>query len=125
MLFGVNARTAFSLPFPPILSEFGWARGVTAGAFSFGFLVSAVLKSGARPTVDRHGPCLVMELGVCTTAAGVMPATGATAPWRAPWPLPGTGSPGAQVGPDGCSLVSDPRSAAAAIERAAARREQA
>src|SRR5207247_7542394 len=31
---GVNARTAFSLLFPPILDEFGWERGVTAGAFS-------------------------------------------------------------------------------------------
>ncbi len=27
---GVNARTAFSLLFPPILDEFGWERGVTA-----------------------------------------------------------------------------------------------
>ena len=25
---GVNARTAFSLLFPPILDEFGWERGV-------------------------------------------------------------------------------------------------
>ena len=33
MAFGVNARTAFSLVFPPILAEFGWDRGVTAGAF--------------------------------------------------------------------------------------------
>jgi hypothetical protein len=37
MAVGVNARTAFSLLFPPILDEFGWDRGVTAGAFSFGF----------------------------------------------------------------------------------------
>ena len=43
MGIGVNARTAFSLLFPPILSEFGWERAVTAGAFSFGFLVSAVM----------------------------------------------------------------------------------
>jgi len=27
---GVNARTAFSLLFRPILDEFGWDRGVTA-----------------------------------------------------------------------------------------------
>ena len=40
MAIGVNARTAFSLFFPPIISEFGWERGVTAGAFSFGFVVS-------------------------------------------------------------------------------------
>jgi len=33
MGIGVNARTAFSLLFPPILDEFHWDRGVTAGAF--------------------------------------------------------------------------------------------
>ena len=38
MAIGVNARTAFSLFYPPIISEFGWERGVTAGAFSFGFV---------------------------------------------------------------------------------------
>jgi len=43
MAIGVNARTAFSLLFPSILDEFGWDRGVTAGAFSFGFLVSALV----------------------------------------------------------------------------------
>jgi hypothetical protein len=42
MAIGVNARTAFSLLFPPLLDEFKWDRGVTAGAFSFGFLISAV-----------------------------------------------------------------------------------
>lgn len=47
---GVSARTAFSLLFPPILDEFGWERGLTAGAFSFGFLVSAVLS----PFVGRY-----------------------------------------------------------------------
>jgi hypothetical protein len=35
MAVGVNARTAFSLLFPPILLDFGWDSGVTAGVFSF------------------------------------------------------------------------------------------
>ena len=39
MAIGVNARTAFSLFFPPIIDEFGWERGITAGAFSFAHLV--------------------------------------------------------------------------------------
>ena len=43
MAIGVNARTAFSLLFPPIIGEFGWDRGVTAGAFSFGFVVSGIM----------------------------------------------------------------------------------
>ncbi|MEA2776546.1 MAG: hypothetical protein QOF90_1952, partial [Acetobacteraceae bacterium] len=41
--FGVTARTAFSLMFPAIVDEFGWDRGLAAGAFSFGFMVSALL----------------------------------------------------------------------------------
>lgn len=35
MGIAVNACMAFSLLFPPILEEFGWERGITAGAFSF------------------------------------------------------------------------------------------
>ena len=56
MAIGVNARTAFSLLFPPILDEFGWDRGVTAGAFSFGFLVSALLSPLVGRLMDRRGP---------------------------------------------------------------------
>ncbi len=82
MAFGVNARTAFSLLFPPILAEFGWDRGVTAGAFSFGFLVSAVLSPLLGRLMDRFGPRLVMELGVVATGAGLLLATQATASWH-------------------------------------------
>jgi hypothetical protein len=39
----LDTRTAYSRLFPQILDEFGWDRGITAGAFSFGFLVSAVV----------------------------------------------------------------------------------
>ena len=83
MAVGVNARTAFSLLFPPILDEFGWERGVTAGAFSFGFLVSAVLSPSLGRLMDRRGPRVVMELGVAPDGA---PACcwprSCTAPWH-------------------------------------------
>src|ERR1700716_4304091 len=59
---GVNARTAFSLMFPPILDEFGWPRGLTAGAFSFGFLASAILGPVLGRLMDRSGPRSVMLL---------------------------------------------------------------
>src|SRR6266851_1582910 len=72
---GVNARTAFSLLFPPILDEFGWERGVTAGAFSFGFLVSAVLSPALGRLMDRRGPLVAMELGAAMMAAGLLLAT--------------------------------------------------
>lgn len=82
MAVGVNARTAFSLLFPPILDEFGWERGATAGAFSFGFLVSAVLSPTLGKLMDRRGPRLVMELGVAMAGAGLLLATLVRQPWH-------------------------------------------
>jgi MFS family permease len=79
---GVNARTAFSLLFPPILEEFRWDRGVTAGAFSFGFLVSAALSPSLGRLMDRRGPRVVIELGAGLIAAGLMLATLAREPWH-------------------------------------------
>ena len=79
---GVTARTAFSLLFPPILEEFGWGRGVTAGAFSFGFLVSAVLSPSIGRLMDRHGPRLVIEMGVALVTAGLLLATLVRQPWQ-------------------------------------------
>ena len=72
MGIGVNARTSFSLLFPPIVDEFGWDRGVTAGAFSFGFLVSAVFSPLMGRMMDRLGPRSVMELGVVLMASGLL-----------------------------------------------------
>ena len=79
---GVNARTAFSLLFPPILNEFGWERGVIAGAFSFGFVVSAGLSPMLGWLMDRHGPRAVMGLGVVMMSAGLILASRIQAPWH-------------------------------------------
>src|SRR2546428_128670 len=82
MGIGVNARTAFSLFFPPILDEFGWPRGLTAGAFSFGFLVSAFLGPVLGRLMDRRGPRAVMLLGVAMVGAGLGLAPLVRAPWH-------------------------------------------
>jgi MFS family permease len=82
MAIGVNARTAFSLFFPPILSEFGWERGITAGAFSFGFVVSAIVSPLIGRLMDRAGPRAVMELGVVLMAGGLLLAPLTTEPWH-------------------------------------------
>jgi MFS family permease len=82
MAIGVNARTAFSLFFPPIIDEFGWERGVTAGAFSFGFLVSGAVSPLIGRLMDRSGPRAVMELGVALMAAGLLLAPLTTQPWH-------------------------------------------
>jgi MFS family permease len=79
---GVNARTAFSLLFPPILDEFGWDRGVTAGAFSFGFIVSAALSPSLGKLMDRRGPLVVNELGAILIGSGLLLATLVREPWQ-------------------------------------------
>src|SRR4051794_12453322 len=82
MALGVDARTAFSLLFPPIVEEFGWARAVTAGAFSFGFLVSAALSPALGKAMDRFGPRVVIELGVALMGGGLVFASLIAAPWQ-------------------------------------------
>jgi MFS family permease len=82
MAVGVNARTAFSLLFAPILDEFGWDTGVTAGIFSFGFLVSALVTPFVGRLMDRRGPAVVVEIGIVTMAAGLLLAPLAHEAWQ-------------------------------------------
>ena len=82
MAIGVNARTAFSLFYPPILAEFGWDRGVTAGAFSFGFVASGIVSPLIGRLMDRTGPRAVMEIGVALMAGGLLLAPLTTQPWH-------------------------------------------
>src|SRR5262245_16175026 len=79
---GVNVRTAFSLLFPPIVAEFGWTRAVTAGAFSFVFLISAAASPVLGRLMDRRGPRLVMEIGVALMASGLIAASAIREPWH-------------------------------------------
>lgn len=82
MAIAVTARTAFSLLLPPLIEEFGWERGLVAGAFSFGFLVSAVLSPIVGRVMDRRGPRIVIESGVVMVAAGLLLATAIANPWQ-------------------------------------------
>jgi MFS family permease len=82
MALGVNARTAFSLLFPPILAEFGWDRGVTAGAFSFGFVVSMLFTPLLGRAMDRWGARPVIPAGVLMICAGLALGTLITRPWH-------------------------------------------
>jgi MFS family permease len=82
MAIGVSARTTFSLLLPPLVGEFGWTPGLVAGAFSFGFLVSAAISPIAGRLMDRDGPRVVIESGVCLTACGLLLAPAIEKPWQ-------------------------------------------
>jgi len=80
MGIGVNSRTAFSLLFPPILDEFGWSRGVTAAAFSLGFVASVLVAPFTGVLMDRFGPRVVVSLGAALVSLGLALTTRVTSP---------------------------------------------
>ena len=82
MAIGVTARTAFSLLMPPLIDEFHWDRGLAAGAFSFGFLVSAVLSPVVGRVMDACGPRVVILTGVALMSAGLFLAPYIERPWH-------------------------------------------
>jgi MFS family permease len=82
MALGVNARTAFSLLFPHILAEFGWDRGLTAGAFSVGFLVTMLFTPWMGRVMDRRGPRWVIGAGILAVGTGMALAPLVAAPWH-------------------------------------------
>ncbi len=83
MAIAATARTAFSLLLSPLIAEFGLNSGLVAGAFSFGFLVSAVLSPTIGRIMDSHGPRVVIGGGVFLLSVGLF-----LAPWIArPWQL--------------------------------------
>jgi len=77
----VTARTSFSLVVPPVIDEFGWDRGLVAGAFSAGFLLTAVLGPMIGKMMDRYGPVLVVETGVVCVGGGLIGAAWVDTPW--------------------------------------------
>ncbi|VIO75856.1 putative MFS-type transporter YhjX [Bradyrhizobium ivorense] len=82
MAIGVTGRTAFSLLLPPLIDEFKWDRGLAAGAFSFGFLVSAVLSPIVGRVMDARGPRIVILSGVALMSAGLLLAPWIASPWQ-------------------------------------------
>jgi MFS family permease len=82
MAVGVTARTFFSLLMPPLIEEFGWDRGLAAGAFSFGFLVSAVISPIVGRVLDVRGPRIVILTGVLVLTVGLALAPSIERPWQ-------------------------------------------
>jgi MFS family permease len=82
MAIAVTARTSFSLLMPPLIDEFRWDRGLAAGAFSFGFLGSALLSPIIGRIMDRRGPRLVIETGIVLVTVGLLLAPYISSPWH-------------------------------------------
>ena len=75
MAIGVTIRTSFSLLYPPILAEFGWDRGITAGIFSVGFLASMLMTPFFGAWINRWGPGSLFGTGAVLVSAGLILTT--------------------------------------------------
>lgn len=80
MAVAISARTSFSLLFPEILNEFGWSRGLTAGAYSLGFVASIVMLPLVGSLMERVGPRVVIPLGALMVGGGFVMLTVITDP---------------------------------------------
>jgi MFS family permease len=65
-----------------LTDEFGWERGLAAGAFSFGFLLSGAIAPLVGRIMDRYGPRLVLLTGACLMGAGLLLAPLIEVPWH-------------------------------------------
>ncbi|MFC1860684.1 MFS transporter [Chloroflexota bacterium] len=57
-----GAYFSFGIFFKPVLTEFGWMRAMTAGAFSLSMAIQGLLGTAMGEFTDRFGPRVVMTL---------------------------------------------------------------
>jgi len=69
MTLAIGTSTAFGVFFKPVMSEFGWNRAMTAGAYSLSWFLQGLLAVVMGKLTDRFGPRLVMTL--CGTLVGL------------------------------------------------------
>ena len=68
LIYGI--RHSFSVFFPSILDEFGWARGSTAMMLSLNLLIYGFLAPVAGSLGDRWKPRRVMPIGIIVLGLG-------------------------------------------------------
>jgi MFS family permease len=60
MVVSWGLYSVFGVFFSPLLTEFGWTRAMTAGAFSLSMVISGVLGVAMGGLADRYGPRIVV-----------------------------------------------------------------
>ncbi len=73
---------SFSVFFVPLIEEFRWSRGLTAGAMSVSAIVQGLCAPLAGVVADRFGSRPVIVVGVVVLAGASMLAATIQAPWQ-------------------------------------------
>lgn len=63
LMIACGAQYSFGVFFKPVLSEFGWTRAITSGAYSLNMVLAGIFGFLAGRFSDRFGPRLVITVG--------------------------------------------------------------
>ncbi len=82
MAFGFALRNSFSVFYPAIVEDFGWARGSTAMMFSLSILVYGLFSPVVGGLIDRFRPQFLVAGGVLLLGGGFALCGLGTAEWH-------------------------------------------
>lgn len=82
LFFSLGLRYSFSVFFIAIITEYGWSRAETAGAFSLAMLVHGLIAPVTGALIDRLGPRKLFPMGSALLIAGLVAASQTTAVWH-------------------------------------------
>jgi MFS family permease len=77
-----SAQYCFGVFFKPILSEFGWTRAITSGAFSLSMMISGLAGIPLGMLNDRLGPRIVLSLCGLLLGLGLLLMSQVNAVWH-------------------------------------------
>jgi sugar phosphate permease len=82
MAVGYALRNTFSVFYPTLVEDFGWARGSTALMFSINILVYGITAPLAGGLADRFSPRIVFPIGVCIMGGAIALCSVASQQWH-------------------------------------------
>jgi MFS family permease len=82
MLMGFSIYSAFGVFFKPVLTDFGWTRAMTAGAFSLSMILTGMLGIVMGGLTDRLGPRIVMTFCGLFLGLGYLLMSQVSAIWQ-------------------------------------------
>ncbi len=82
MLLGYAVRNTFTVFYPVIVDDFGWARGDTAIMYSLTMLCYGLVAPVAGGLIDRFNPKLVLSIGGLVVGGGIALCGLATQAWH-------------------------------------------
>jgi len=82
MLVGYGLFNIYGVFLKPLLTEFGWTRAITSGAFSVAMIVMGILAIVTGGLTDRFGPRIVLTACGCFLGAGFLLMSQVSSIWQ-------------------------------------------